>query len=245
MSVKSREDANKYYNQINKLVDEYTETHKIRPSRLGKYLKPGSDRSKRFLKRNNLSDVVGADRILGDIIEDRVNMESDGVLTFENYKYFESNDFKIDSLKDCLYKGMDKSDKECEKALSDHFDVNLSDITQEDKLDPSKHKYKLSDWGNDDWEVVIYSDEEYDLIKSNIIEHLYEQLSEKEVELIKGIEISLSKIINKENFEEKMNSFLTESKLNEIIANCLGEDWSFESKFSRESKSKVYYIWIC
>ena len=37
MSINNREDANKYYQVINSLVDEYTEKHKIRPSNLKRY----------------------------------------------------------------------------------------------------------------------------------------------------------------------------------------------------------------
>ena len=88
MSINNREDANKYYQMINDLVDEYTEKNKIRPSNLRRYLQPGSERFNRFLERNRLGDVKGADVILNDIIEDRFHMESDGVLTFENYKLF-------------------------------------------------------------------------------------------------------------------------------------------------------------
>jgi len=48
MSINSREDANKYYQQINKLVDEYMESDKIRPSNLKRYLQPGSERFNNF-----------------------------------------------------------------------------------------------------------------------------------------------------------------------------------------------------
>lgn len=235
MSINNREEANKYYNQINKLVDEYTETHKIRPSRLGKYLKPGSDRSKKFLKRNNLDMIDGSDRILNDIIEDRVNMEEDGILTFENYKYFESSDFKIDSLKQSLYKGIEKSDLNSEKALADYFDVNLGSI---DVIDSDKHKFKLEDWKNDDWLVVVYSKEDLELIKSNMIENLYDEISEKDIELADDLKINLSKLINKESFEEKLEEILSESKLNKLISSCLGEEWSFEGKV------RDFYIWV-
>ena len=46
-----------------------------------------------------------------------------------------------------------------EKILADYFDVNLGSI---DVLDSDKHKFKLEDWQNDDWNVVIYSKEEYE-----------------------------------------------------------------------------------
>ena len=45
--------------------------------------------------------------------------------------------------------------------------------------------------------------------------------------------------INNEEFSEKLKSELTESKLNNLIASTLGEDWSFEKKF------RDFFIWIC
>ena len=69
MSINNREDANKYYQMINELVDDYIDKWKIRPSSLKKYLQPGSERFNRFLERNKLKDVKGSEVILKDIIE--------------------------------------------------------------------------------------------------------------------------------------------------------------------------------
>jgi hypothetical protein len=235
MSINNREDANNYYKLINGLVDDYIDNHKIRPSKLSSYLRPGGQRFNKFLERNKLKDVKGAEIILKDVIEDRNHMESDGVITFESFKYFESNDFKISNLKECLYKGIDKADIKMEKILADYFDVNLGSI---DVLDSDKHKFKLEDWQNDDWNVVIYSKEEYEVILYNVIEHLYEELSKKEIDLIDGISIQMSKLINENIFENKMSDILIGDKLNKLISNCLGEDWSFKEEV------KDYFIWI-
>jgi hypothetical protein len=235
MSINNREDANNYYKLINGLVDDYIDNHKIRPSKLSSYLRPGGQRFNKFLERNKLKDVKGAEIILKDVIEDRNHMESDGVITFESFKYFESNDFKISNLKECLYKGIDKADIKMEKILADYFDVNLGSI---DVLDSDKHKFKLEDWQNDDWNVVIYSKEEYEVILYNVIEHLYEELSKKEIDLIDGISIQMSKLINENIFENKMSDILIGDKLNKLISNCLGEDWSFKEE------AKDYFIWI-
>jgi hypothetical protein len=235
MSINNREDANKYYHLINELVDDYIDKWKIRPSNLKRYLKPGSERFNKFLLRNKLSEVKGASVILTDIIEDRASMEKDGVLTFENFKYFESNDFKIDSLKECLYKGIEKADIKMEKILADFFDTNLSSI---DILDADKHLFKLEDWENDDWKVIIYSKEDLEIIKENIIEHLYKEITEKEVELTSNIQISLSKVINKENFGIKMIDIFNEDKLVKTITELLGGDYEFKSEKSDN------FIWV-
>jgi hypothetical protein len=235
MSISNREDANKYYHLINELVDDYIDKWKIRPSNLKKYLKPGSERFNKFLLRNKLSEVKGASVILSDIIEDRASMEKDGVLKFETFKYFESNDFKIDSLKECLYKGIEKADIKMEKILADFFDTNLSSI---DILDAYKHLFKLENWENDDWKVIIYSKEDLDIIKENIIENIYKEINEKEVELSSNIKVSLSKLIDNEIFYKKMIDIFTEDNLIKKVTDLLGDNYSFKSKISS------YFIWI-
>ena len=55
MSIRNSDDANRYYQLLNELVDEYMEKGKIRPSNLRRYLEPGSERFKKFLIRNKLN----------------------------------------------------------------------------------------------------------------------------------------------------------------------------------------------
>lgn len=186
MSINSREDANKYYQQINELIDDYMDKWKIRPSNLKRYLQPGSERFTKFLHRNNLKEVNGIDRVLSDIIEDRVNMEEDGVLTFESFKLFESNEFKVSNLKQCLYKGIEKADLNMEKVLADVFDTNLGSI---DIVDSDKHIFNV-----DNLNVIVYSKEDLEIIKNSIIDYLYEELKSKKVLLGGLVELPLSSI---------------------------------------------------
>jgi len=222
MSIKSREDANKYYQIVNELVDEYMSKGKIRPSNLKRYLQPGSERFKKFLIRNKLNEITGIDRVLSDIIEDRANMESDGVLTFENFKFFESDEFKIASMKQCLYKGIEKADLSMEKVLADVFDTNLGSI---DIVDSEKHCFKI-----EEEEVFIYSKEDIDIIGLNIIEHLYEELCKKEVVLADDISINLSDLVGKEAFEKKMHDFFTEEFLLKLIGKLLDSEYYKEGE---------------
>ena len=239
MSINNREDANKYYQLINELVDEYIDKWKIRPSRLGKYLRPGSDRFNKFLMRNNLSEVKGAEVILKDIIEDRVHMEKDGVMTFESFHLFESDDFKIDSMKECLYKGIEKADIKMEKVLADVFDTNLGSI---DIVDADKHIFKIEDWEGEDKKVIIYSDEDLEVIKTNMVENLYEELRKKKVELSSKVSVDLSDLIKEDDFTGMMSDQLdktddfTNSLLNEIITDLL--------EFDFKQEESGYFIWI-
>ena len=48
--ITNSEEANKYYQLVNQFIDEYTDTHKIKPSRLGNYLK-NNQKLVRFMER--------------------------------------------------------------------------------------------------------------------------------------------------------------------------------------------------
>ena len=233
MSINNREDANRYYQQINKLVDEYMESGKIRPSNLKRYLQPGSERFNKFLSRNNYKEIAGIDQVLADVIEDRVNMERDGVLTFENFKFFESDEFKVSSIRQCLYKGIGKADLNVEKVLADEFDTNLSSI---DGVNSDRHLFKINDWNSKDVSVIIYSKEDLDIIYLNIVEYLYDEFQKKEIEIVPGIKISLKNMIDKSGFEKGMNLYFDEDVYLNLVGSLL------EMEFHKQVGE--YYIWV-
>jgi len=219
---------------MNELVDDYIDKWKIRPSKLGNYLKPGGDKFNKFLMRNNLSEIKGADRILKDVIEDRISMESDGVITFESFKYFESDQFKFDSMKECLYKGIEKADIKIEKIIADYFDTNLGSI---DVVDSDKHLFKLEDWEGDDWKVIVYSKEDLKLIKNNMVDFLYSETIKKKIKLTDKIEIDISDFVNSDGFSTMMSDKLDKEFLIENITDLLGD-------FKFKDEKSGYFIWM-
>jgi hypothetical protein len=233
MSISSREDANKYYQLVNKLVDNYMDKWKIRPTNLKRYLKTGSDKFEKFIERNGLKDINGIKQVINDVINDRVSMERDGILKFESFKVFESDEFKITSLSQCLYKGIGKTDIKAEKFLADHFDTNLSQI---DIVDSDKHLFKVTTWENDNLLVIVYNKDEIDIIKENMIEYLKNELIKQKLDLI-GITIPLEDIIDKSKIEIYINGFLSPEKISDLINN------SFENKFNKFEKTDDFYLW--
>jgi hypothetical protein len=233
MAINSREEANKYYQVINGLVDDYIDKWKIRPSKLKTYLKPGSERFNKFLERNGLKDIKGAEKVLSDVIDDRYSMESDGVITFESFKLFESEEFKINSLKQTLYKGIEKAGLSHEKVIADYYDVGLGQI---DPIDVDKHLFKSDNWENRDIKIIIYSKEEVEIIIDNMIEHFYTELKSKKVSLTDNISVTLSDLIKRDVFDDQMQNMFTEDFTIKIIGECL--------RFSFEGKSGDYFIWI-
>jgi hypothetical protein len=236
MSISSREDANKYYQVVNSLVDEYIDKWKIKPTNLKKYLKVGSDKFEKFIERNGLKDVNGIQQVISDIIEDRVHMETDGVLTFESFKVFESDEFKITSLIQCLYKGIGKTDIKTEKFLADHFDANLSQI---DIIDSDKHMFKINNWENEDLLAIVYNKDEFDIIRENIKEYLLDELLQKQVDLIVGVSVKLKGLIDKEKFETEIESKLTDKVITDLINDSLESNYT---RFNFE-KTDNYYLW--
>ncbi len=232
MSITNRESANKYYKVVNELIDDYIEKNGIRPSRLKKYLKKGSDKFEKFINRNGLKDIKGIHKVIDDVIDDVCSMENDGILTFEKYKYYESNEFKVLNVKQCLYKGVGKTDIKSEKVIADHFDANLSDI---DIVDSDKHLFKVRHWNNDN-DVIIYNNDEFDIITENIKDYLLNELLEKEVDVL-DINIKVDDLVDNKKFEEKLDTLLTEAKIVDFITKAIGDD--FEAK-----KIEGYYLWI-
>lgn len=237
MSINSREDANKYYQVVNKLVDEYIDKWKIKPTNLKRYLKNGSDKFEKFINRNGLKDINGIKQVINDVIEDRVHMESDGVLTFERFKVFESDEFKITSIIQCLYKGIGKTDIKSEKFLADHFDANLSQI---DIVDTDKHMFKISNWENEDLLVIVYNKDEFDIIKENIKEYLYDELLKQQIDLIVGVSLKLNTVVDKDKFDTDIESKLTDNLITDLINDSLEMNYT---KFDFE-KTDDYYLWI-
>lgn len=242
MSINSREELNNYYQYFNNLVDDYTDKWKIRPSNLKRYLQPGSERFNKFLEKSKsqvkqkwgveINDAYGR-LVLQNVLEDRYHMEKDGVLTFESYSVFESDEFKIKSMKDCLYKGIEKSSIKMEKILADYFDTNLSDI---DVKDSEKHLFKISEWKEKDLSVIIYSEEELGVIKENVMFHLIDELKVKKVSLSDDVQIELSDILDKSSLESKIKTKLTDNYCIKLIEGLT------EHRYKGNSNS--HHIWV-
>lgn len=217
--IKNTEDANKYYQLVNQYIDEYIDKWKIKPTNLKNYLLGNKSKLVNFLERKGLKEVSNIDRVVKDIVEDRVAMFKDNVMTFENFKIFESDEFKIVELKQCLYKGIDKSTIEHEKVLADYWDVSLSQI---DPVSPEKHIFKI-----DDLNVVIFNSGELSIIKENIKEYALNQVFNKNLKLDLGntsidLEINIKDFIDTEKFKSKIDEELSSAKIKEVVSSILG-----------------------
>lgn len=201
MSITNRDEANQYFNKVNQLVDDYMMNGKIRPSMLKRYLKPGGENFNFFLKMNDLSEVNGIDRVLADVIEDRAGMERDGVLTFESFKTFESEEFRISSMRQCLYKGVESAGTDAEKAVADAFDTNLGHVNI---VSAEAHVFSVEGWESREVKVIAYSKEEVRIVYENMVEFLYDEACSKTIELPGGVSMSLEGLIDRRSFSRNL-----------------------------------------
>ena len=214
--IKSSEDANKYYNLVNQYVDEYVDKWKIKPTNLKNYLLGNKSRLVNFLERKGLSDINNIDRVISDVIEDRVAMYNDGVMTFENFKLFESDEYKVQYLHQCIYKGISNPTINHEKFLADFYDVSLSEISL---LPPQeRHSFFVSGQNSP---IKIYSNDEISIITENILDYSFNQTFNKEISLDLGkndFKIKLSEFLTEQSFKDKFKLIITRENVIEIIS---------------------------
>lgn len=206
------------------LLDKYIEKHSISTNKLEFYLKEGTRNFDIFIKRNKLQ---GKEDLVKKCIFEKSNKE---ILTLESFKLLE--DFKFNKLSICFYKGVEPATIEYEKFLSDKYDTNLSNISLLDKF---RNLFEISDWGINKFKCVIYHKDDLTIIRQNLSDYIYEKLSEMNIEVIDGFEVSLEKIVNKDSLDKYVNEKLTTDKILDIISNSLN--------FEYKGESDSYYIW--
>jgi hypothetical protein len=199
--IKNSDDANKYYQLINQYIDEYVENWNIRPNNLKSYLLGNKSNLLKFLERRGLNDVNNINTVLSDVIEDRVSMYNDSVMTFESFKLLESDEFKILDLRSNIFKGIQKSTIDHEKILADFFDASLSEI---DVLNSDQHLFSFGEK-----KVYVFSKDEISILRANILEHIYQKVKDQKIIIeINSLKIEVSSDVylkSYEDFDQKMN----------------------------------------
>lgn len=235
MSVNSRENANKYYKLVNDIVDDYINKWKIRPKNLKAYFKEGTSKFDNFLLRNGLDKIEGIKQVIKDVINDRVYMEEDGVLTFESFNYFESIEFKNIDILDCFTKGIDKVNLDTEKFIADEFDTSLGHI---DIVDADKHIFSINNWDKHNVNILIYNEDDFRIILHNLEGYFIEKFNSKILN-IHGTKVQFGDIIDSNKFKGILNDIDFDKKV-EILTNSLKK----EGRELEFKKSNKYFYWI-
>lgn len=230
------DNISEYYGKINKLIDEYF-AWSVTPSALKKFLKPGSLALKKFIERNELSNVVNINKIINDVVEDRYSMEKDGVLTFESFgqesvEDILSSDDSGTGLDFILYNNVEPTDLKAEKIIADYYRTSLGHINEVDK---NLHEYTV-DVLKGDYNVIIFSEEDFGKIVDNLVEYFMKYLSSKSVTVgTLNLNIKLSNLIDQEAILAMVDS---KSYIVNIISEILNtHEYTYQKKFGD------YHIW--
>lgn len=209
------------YELINKKIDSYF-SFNIKPSSIKKYFKK-SNGMERFIKRYNLDEYKNIEKVITDVITDRVAMEEDGILTFESY-LTESKD-----IKDIIFNNIETKDiSNFTSYLADYYKTSISYIDIIDK------KYNMFNIKSLDLniDVIFLSESCLQIINENINKYIYDYLKREVINITElginyEIKDTLSNNINvSKDVTKKIISFLFRE-----------DDFQFKTEF------KGYLIW--
>lgn len=230
------DNINDYYDKINELIDKYFEWS-VKPSALKKYFKSGSIAIKKFIDRNNLSNVNNIDKVIRDVVDDRYSMEKDGVLTFESFELENINEL-LDSdsegtgLNYILYNNVEPSTLKDEKIIADYYRTGLGHIEEVNK---ELHEYTVGTL-KADYNVIIFSSEDIGKITENLTQYLEQYLSKKTIYVAPlNLTVKLSTVIDKESIEAMVDS---KKYIINIISEILN---SYEYTYQKEFGG--YHFW--
>lgn len=236
--ITSREEANIYFNKVNVIVDDYINKHRIRPSEIYHYINRNYDS---FLEETGLKEIDNIKLIVNNVLEHRLNMQKDQVMKFESFSLVKEDVMSIT-----------KPNIEHEKILADYFNTSVGHI---ECVDESLHMYLVNDLGVKKY-AFIFSKEEIDVIKSNLLKELIKETSRKMIsinevndrELGFSLRFWLSDIIDEDKFRDFCISKIGEDSVLKFItsfilssSNLLTQVSSERLKFSGEFHN--YLIW--
>jgi len=201
--ISNTEEANQYYSIINKLIDNYIDEWKIKPSKLRNYFKRGGRAFKSFLEKNGLSDIDNIEVVFNDIIDDRQALEFDGVLKFESFST---------EIEDYTSLGLSNPDFEYEKILADYYHTSIGHISVYDK---ENHIFRVKDFGVTRTSLIL-SKEDIEKIKKDIRSSIKKKILDLKTTVSLGEEISIPLKISQIYSGKQINYFL-ENKIDSSI----------------------------
>jgi hypothetical protein len=231
--ISNREEANKYYQQINKAVDDFLQSTKSRPSETHKYLRYNG---KSFLKRLEIEDVVGIENVLNDVLLHKKHLEDDKVMTFE--KFFSVNENFIN---------VGSPSIEQEKILADLFNTSTGHV---DLVDPQSHLFKINDFGDEIY-CIIFSKEEISKIQNQLMSKIENEVNNSSISiekvenhsLMSDIKFWVNDIVDVSKLSENLRSKVSmEMVLSYVQDVCVSHHFDSSIVFKFEEVNG-YFIW--
>jgi hypothetical protein len=205
--ITNKEEADFYFQKVNELIDEYVSKYKVRPKELFHYV---SRNLESFLQESGFNDVDGIKTVVNNVLEHRLNMEKDKIMKFENFSLLQENVLIVD-----------KSTVEHEKVLADHYNTSIGHI---DSISDELHLFLINDFGQKKY-AIIFSDDELNKIKENILVSIISETKEKifSINEIDGKEFGFSfrfwlgDIVDDEKLKSSIEEKLTKESIIKFI----------------------------
>lgn len=225
--IQNRSEAHELYATVNRHIDDYMQKWKIDAKDLKKYL-DNKDKLNNFLIRTELGEIENIERIIRDVLVDRVAIEKDNLKKSENVMKFESFVHTDIENSDSFVK-FDNPSIEHEKVLADFFKVSLSQV---ELIESDLHLYLVDDFG-EEMEISIFTDDEVEHFKKELTDYTLKIMKNKELDLHDldfqtNIAIKLSDIVDEEKYKNKLSKELTEKKVCELLTDWLNTQGNFE-----------------
>ena len=197
IKLQNREDVNKYYKIVNEIIDKFIDNTNARPKEVYVYI---NKNMRKFLDNNKLSEVVGIERVVSDVIEHRKSLQDDKILTFEGFSTVLED---ISDLKSNIVRK--------EKILSDFFHISSGHI---DTINQDLNVYKVKDFG-EEYLVTCLSENDFYQIRTKLKNMLTEKIISHPIRFNSLIEnyigvyknTTLKDLVN----DTKLDSFLEEN----------------------------------
>jgi hypothetical protein len=177
--IKSSDDANRYYSLIDSHIESYVNNYYskygVEARKIEEHLLKNKSLINDFLKKRGLSEVSGINRIVQDVLEDRIALHKDSVMTFESFSFSEKSNTSS-SFKECLFLGISEPTIEHEKLLADLFDCSLSHI---ECVNSQKRIFRID--SSELESVIVYTDSELDVIYENMLDYLVDKFLKQEL----------------------------------------------------------------
>lgn len=201
------ENIDELYEKINSYIDTYFDWN-VSPYQLKRYLKSGSKGLSNFLNRYDLKNIHRIEKIVEDVIEDRVAIADDNLMTLENFIINNGGVDTDDKFEKILWSGVSPSIQH-EKILADYLRTSLGSISAKGR----KSIYDVYDLEeNINGSYTVFSKEEVDNISKRIKTYIYQYLLNTNCEITTlGINIPLKNVISEDSFYDNYS-------LNDVIS---------------------------
>lgn len=211
----NRENINKFYAEVNDKIDEFFSKN-ISARAINRYFFGSKKRYglDKFIKREGWEDVEGIEKVIRDVVEDRLEEK---LMTFENYQEKMKN----------MVNFPDLVDTKVEKIIADLYRVSLGHIE-------SNNNHLIITGLGESKEVYLFGKDEMKKLILIVCNQIYNKIISKKFTFsLYDINLELSNKIDKEKFITNTYSDLVKNKLHivEVLITLeTGEDYKFKKK---------------